>query len=113
MGDIQTKEDAENLLDDCVILNTYNAYFTRKTGFENLQIICGVECYDSCFEMSLNCKKDIVEKQVRFSDLLVIDEFVTINTSAEGDLKGVSPQNGFYPYNFTFTELEKNLEKII
>lgn len=71
------------------------------------------KCYDSCFEKSLNCKKNIMEKQVRFSNLLVIDELVKINTSAKGDLKDISPQNGFYSYNFTFTELEKNLKKFI
>lgn len=54
-----------------------------------------------------------MEKQVRFSNLLVIDELVKINTSAKGDLKDISPQNGFYSYNFTFTELEKNLKKFI
>lgn len=112
VGDVQTIEDTENLLDDCVILNAYNAYFIKKTGFEKLQIVCGMERYDSCFEISLNCIKDIVEKQVRFSDSLVIDELVKINTSAERNLKDISPQNGYYPYHYTFTELKRNLEKL-
>lgn len=112
VGDVPTKEDTENLLDDCVTLNTYTAYFISKTGFENIQIICGMECYESCFEMSLRCKNDILEKRMQFIDTLVIDELVKCNTSAQKNLKYVCSQNGFYPYNFIFTKLEKNLEKL-
>ncbi len=113
VGDVPTKEDTENLLDDCVTLNTYTAYFTSKTGFESIQIVCGMECYDSGFEMSLKCKNDIVEKWVQFIDSLAIDELMKINTSAEKELKDIFPQYGFYPYDFTFTKLKKNLEKFI
>ena len=112
-GYVPTKDDIENLLNDCVTLNTYSVYFKSKTGFEDIQIVCGVECYDNCFEMSLNVKKDILEKQVRFIDALAIDEVVKINTSAEKDLKDIVPQNGFYPYDFKFTTLKENLEKYI
>lgn len=112
-GNVPTIEDTENLLNDCITLNTYSDYFISRTGFENIQIVCGMECYDSCFEMSLNCKKDIVEKQVQFIDSLAVDELVKINTSAKENLENVYPQNGFYPYNFTFTELKNNLEKYI
>lgn len=113
VGSVPTKEDTENFLDNCVTLNTYSAYFIRKTGFENIRIVCGMKCYDSYFEMSLNCKKDIVEKSVQFIDSLAIDELVKLNTSAEKELKGYFSQNGFYPYNYTFTTLQKNLEKYI
>ena len=51
VGNVPTQDDTENLLDDCMILNTYSDYFTSKTGFKDIQIVCGVECYDSCFEM--------------------------------------------------------------
>lgn len=113
VGDVPTKEDTQNLLDDCVTLNTYSTYFTSCTGFENIQIVCGMKCYDSRFEMSLKCIEDILEKQVQFKDSLAIDELVKINTDAEKDLKNIPVQNGFYPYNFTFTQLKKNLEKYI
>lgn len=111
VGNIPIVEDIENLLDDCITLNTYSTYFVNKTGFENIQIVCGIEHYDSYFEMFLHCKKDIVEKQVQFIDFLAIDELVKINTSAEKNLKDIFSQRGFYPYNFIFTKLKKNLEK--
>ncbi len=113
VSDIPTTDDTQNLLDDCVTLNTYSTYFISRTGFENIQIVCGLECYASRFEMSLKCKKEIVEKQVQFKDSLTIDELVRINTDAKKDLKDTSVQDGYYPYNFTFTQLEKDLMKYL
>lgn len=113
VGDIPTKEDTENLLDDCIILNTYNDYFISNTGFECIQITCGMKCYDSCLKMSLNCKKDIVDKQVEFIGPLAIDELVKINSSAEKELKDRFSQNGFYPYDLTFKNLRNNLKKFV
>ncbi len=112
-GDVPLKEDMENLLDECIILNTYSTYFIGNTGFEDIRIVCGIKCYASHFEMSLKFKKDIVENQVQFIDTLAIDELVKINTTAEKELKGIISQNGFYPYDFIFTPLRKNLEKFI
>ncbi len=113
MGDVTAKEDMENILDDCIILNTYSTYFIEKTGFEDIKIVCGMECYDNYLEMSLNCKKDILENQVRFIASLAIDKLVKINTTAEKELKNTISPNGFYPYDFYFTKLRKNLEKLI
>ncbi|MCM1046157.1 MAG: HNH endonuclease [Candidatus Gastranaerophilales bacterium] len=113
ISDIPTKEDSQNLLDDCVTLNTYNDYFIGRTGFKNIQIVCGMECYRSRSDMSLHCKKDIVEKQVPFAKSLAIDELVRINTNAKKDLKNSFSHSEFYPYNFTFTRLKNNLAKYI
>lgn len=90
--DISTKRDTQNFLDDCVVLNTYNDYFIRKHDFKNIQIVCRMECYNSCYKMSLKCKKDILDKKVQFSTLytsnaLMIDELVRMNTDAEKELK--------------------------
>ena len=112
-GYIPTTDDTENLLNDCVVLNTYSDYFTNYTGFECIQIACGMESYDKHLEMSLHCKRDIIDKSVQFKDSLMIDELVKNNTSAKKQLKDISPQNGFYPYDFTFTKLKKDLGKLI
>ncbi|MCM1468720.1 MAG: HNH endonuclease [Alistipes sp.] len=111
-GELPTKEDTENLLDDCIILNSYSVYFLNRTGFERIQIVCGMECYDNHFEMSLKCKENIIKKQVQFSDSLMIDELVRKNTSAKEKLKDISYQS-FYPYNMVFVQLDKNLKKYI
>lgn len=112
VGDTRTKGDVENLLDDCIILNTYSTYFINTTGFDSIQIVCGMECYDSCLSMSLCCKKDILEKQVHFRGSLAIDELVKVNTSAEKGLHGILPQNGLYVYDIIFTKLGKNLKNL-
>ncbi|MCM1113492.1 MAG: hypothetical protein NC399_09595, partial [Muribaculum sp.] len=112
IDDVPTVKDTENFLDDCVALNTYRNYFIKCTGFEGIQIACGMKRYESYFEMSLNYKKDIIEKKVQFYDSLIIDELVKINTSAENRLKSTFPQNGFYPYNLIFTKLNRDLEKM-
>lgn len=109
VGELPAKEDSENLLSNCIILNTYSAYFTSNTGFENIQIVCGEECYDSYFEMTLNYQKDILGEQVPFNAPLAIDELIKINTSAKRELNGDFSPTGFYHYNFIFTELEKIL----
>ena len=72
-----------------------------------------MEHYDSRFEMCLNYKKDIMEKQVQFIDSLAIDDNVKINTSAAKKMKDHFKQYGFYPYDFIFTQLRKNLQKYI
>lgn len=113
VGNIPSKEDTQNLLDDCVILNTYNGYFTRKNIFKTIQIVCGMERCDSHFGISLNCIKDIWNKNVQFTDSLMIGELVKINTDADDELKGISSPNGFYSYDFTFTDLEEDLTKRI
>ena len=112
-GCVPTIEDTENLLNDCVTLNTYSNYFTNCIGFERIQIVCGMESYNSYFEMSLKYKKDIVEKRVPFIYPLAIDELVKSNTSAEEQLRDISSRNGFYPYNYTFKKLERDLDKFI
>lgn len=118
VGSIPTKGDTQNFLDDCVVLNTYNDYFIQKHDFKCTQIVCGMECYNSCYEMFLKCNKDIWDKRVPFfpsdtSHALWIDELVRMNTDAEEELKGIISQNGFYPYNFMFTKLKENLAKRI
>lgn len=113
VSDIPAKEDTQNLLDDCITLNTYSTYFTNHTDFKNIQIVCGMKSYDSHFEMSLNCQKDMLEKQVPFQDSLAIDELIVINTDAKKDWRDIPVRQGqdiFYPYNYVFTKLEKNLE---
>lgn len=113
IDNIPTKEDTQNFLDDCVILNTYNFYFTEKTGFDSIQIVCGMEHYDNRFESTLKCKNSILEKCVIFSGSLVIDEHVKINTSADKELRNNYPTNGFYRYDYSYTKLRKDLEKRI
>lgn len=110
--DIDTKEDTQNLLDDSIILNTYVDHFLRTTGFEDIKIVCGMECYKSDFEMSCNIQRDIIDKRVEFPDGLSITELIKINTVAKEKLGNTVSNNcGYHPYNRVYTQLHENLKK--
>lgn len=109
--DVDKKEDTENLLDDCIILNTYREYFEGKNLIKSLKIICGLKCYESNFAMSLNIQDEVINRDFEFIDVLAIDELVKINTTANKKLSDTQERYGLYPYNYVFTELDKNLSK--
>lgn len=109
--EVSQKKCTENLLDNCITLNTYREYFIDKTGFEEIKIVCGMECYESYFEMSSYCQEEIMKKKVTFIDTLAIDELVKQNTSAKKELKSLSTRYDLYPYNFVWTKLQKSLLK--
>ncbi len=105
--------DAQNLLDHCVILNTYSIYFTNKTGLERIRIVCGMESYDNHLIAATRCKRDILEKSVPFDYDLAIDELVKTETDA--DKEPISRDSkGFYRCDFfIYEDLEQNLKKLI
>ena len=110
--DIDTKDDIQNLLDDSIILNTYAEHFIKTTGFEDIKIVCGMECYKSEFEMSCNILRDIIDKRVEYPDALSITELIKINTEAKEKLgNNSSSYYGYYPYNRVYTKLHENLKK--
>ena len=80
--DVDKKEDTENLLDDCIILNTYRKYFQNKNLIKSLKIVCGLKCYESNFAMSLKIQDEVINRDFDFIDVLAIDELVKINTTA-------------------------------
>ena len=108
--DVALKEYIENLLDDCILLNTYREYFIKKTGFEKIQIACGMQHYNSNFEMSCNIKKDIIDSHFPYTGCtLVIDELVKINTTANKKIQ--SAPSDWYSYDYVFTNLQASLLK--
>ena len=109
--DVDKKEDTENLLDYCIILNNYRKYFEGKNLIKSLKIICGLKCYESNFAMSLNIQDEVINRDFEFIDVLAIDELVKINTTANKKLSDTQECYGLYPYNYVFTELDKNLSK--
>lgn len=111
IDDLPTKEDTQNLLDDCVALNTYRKVFEKRYDWR-IQTVCGMKIYDSPIEKSAHIRYDLLERQVPFGEDLAIDELIRINTSARKD---VDKQSGakFYPYNIVFTKLQKDLEKYL
>lgn len=109
--DIPLQKDIENLLNLSIILNTYSqAYFKPKYSCE-ISIYCGAKVYQSKSEVSLNDIENNL-RGISFEESLAIDELVKINSSADEEIDWNHDGYGFYPYNYTFKKLEKNLQKL-
>ena len=122
--EVSFKEQIENLLDTCVILNTYTSYFVEQKECESINIICGVKCYSSDFDMMQQMGKEIIDNG-NFPGLLYsrekmsINELVRINTRAAEKLKNVHPisdpfwstNDQYYPYDYVFPNLQEDLNK--
>jgi hypothetical protein len=107
---VDTKEETENLLDKCVLLNTYTDYFVSHQKCQSICIVCGMKCYDDNKGLAENFKRDIINKQVSFQYKMSIDELIKINTTANDKVsKGYYSE--FYEYNYVFTKLQEDLKK--
>ena len=109
--DLPTIQDTEDLLDNCIVLNTYAALFREKHQ-RKIEICCGMKCYDSSIQMSDKLISDIINSRLQFGEALAIDELVRRNTSAQKKLSE-NPYQNFYPYDIVFTRLDKDLQKYL
>ena len=122
--DLPTEEDIQNLLDDCMVLNTYAEYYFYPKYKHRISIICGCLDFPDSLEATFENYSKNIFKENRFADgcNMLIDELVKINTDADEDAKPVNNysfvrldsnnQNKLYQYDYTYTTLAKNLEKL-
>lgn len=105
-------EDDQEWLDATVELNTYaSAYFERKYGC-TIRICCGMSSFENQLGVTpAQIEKEIMDKKVPFYEHLSIDEEIRTNTDAADNIDCTQKKSGFYPYNYTFTKLRKQLEK--
>lgn len=110
---LHLKEAIADLLDRCVLLNTYlGNYFTPKHVIDDYQIFYGVHHYSDKFD-SLTSQNDYANGK----SALTINELVRINTDAEIKLNTHlsigKDDRGYnvYEYNYIFTKLAENLNK--
>lgn len=109
--DLPTIQDTEDLLDNCIVLNTYAALFRDKYQ-QKIEICCGMKCYNSSVQMADKLISDILNSRLQFGEALAIDELVRRNTSAQKKLSE-NPCRDFYPYDIVFTKLDKDLQKYL
>lgn len=122
--EVSLKEQIENLLDTCIILNTYASYFVEQKECRKIKILCGVKCYSSDFDMMQQVGKEIIDKgyfpSLMYNDeKMIINELVKINTRANEKLKDVYPMTDpffltndrYYPYDYVFPNLQEDLNK--
>ena len=126
--EVSLKEQIENLLDTCIILNTYASYFVEQKECKAIKIICGVRCYPSDFDMMQKVGKEIIDNRdflgyflnyTNSQTRMIISELVRRNTSAADKLSKTRPLTHpfsfsadiFYPYDCVFTTLLEDLKK--
>lgn len=113
------KEDIEDMLDRCILLNTYlSDYFSALNVISNYQIFYGVHNYSDKLDcLTTYNDYDHSYSFVRQSYPLLINELVRINTEANTKLKderaiGVDKlSKSVYAYNYIYTQLAENLKK--
>ena len=122
------KEDCTELLDKCVLLNTYlNCYFLKKEYIHGYEIYYWMECFDnksdlysgkqrmrlpSCMS-SMYTGREVtlfVNLDDRMRNSLLINEIVIANVDTNDRILGNS-LNGFTEYNAFYPKLKNNLEK--
>lgn len=112
--DMPLKEDISEMLNKCVILNTYlGSYFKGKDIVSNYEIIFRVDNFKEKEEMYINDQKITNEIENAsgkdFSNSLWINELVVINSEAKEKIDYTNKE--YYEYNYIYTNLSENLKK--
>ncbi len=118
--DMPRKDDIQDMLEKCVVLNTYlRCYFKEAEYVSDYDIYYRVDHYREKKDMYLHAQ-DIqltnqyvgcyVNVSTPLKNSLYINGLVICNTDAEDDVD-TDRYNEFTEYDFVYTRLEKNLEK--
>lgn len=116
--DMSHREDIQEMLDKCIVLNTYLSHYFKGEYVEGYDIFFRVDYYKEKWDMYLNAQKiQLTNQNYGFTNLissltdkLYINELVIVNTDAEKDVTA-NKYGEFTEYDFTYSRLEKNLEK--
>lgn len=131
-NNVDTKDKTQNLLDNCVLLNTYSEFFIEQKECSSIKILCGMKCYESMDDYAQHFKTDILNAHMPFQDLgvrgptlaaraiynshtsiLAIDKTIIDNTDASKTIDTNYNTRDFYEYNFVFPKLQKDLRNQI
>lgn len=107
--DLPLKDDTNNLLDKCVLLNTYLSYYFRELEcVSNYEIDFALECFDDKFDM-YQARNPFAQIGNNLDNSLFINELVVDNTEAKEKISAVSGE--FVEYDYVFSTLADNLKK--
>lgn len=112
--DMPLNEDISEMLNKCVVLNTYlGGYFKQKDIISNYEIVFRVDNFQEKEEMYINDQE--ITNQIEnvsgndFSNSLWISELVVINSEAKEKIECTNKE--YYEYNYVYTNLSENLKK--
>lgn len=109
--DMPQKENIAELLDKCVLLNTYlSSYFLECEYISGFDIYYRIDCFDDKSKMYGSNFEFIDNLYQQTKDSMFVNELVLINTEA-GEKVEKKPYTEYTEYNYVYTNLSKNLKK--
>ncbi len=119
--DMPLKDDTEELLDKCVLLNTYlSKYFEPCKYVEGFDIYYRVDFYANAQEMYIKHTDEVFKKRGRkqlvfspvykpYKNSLFVNDIVLENTHISEKVKQTNDE--YTEYNFVYTKLAENLNR--
>ena len=105
------KEDSAELLDKCVLLNTYLSSYFLECGYINgFDIYYRIDCFEDKSKMYGYSFEPANYPYSQTKNTMFVNELVLINTDA-GEKVEKQPYSEYTEYNYVFTNLSKNLIK--
>lgn len=111
VDEVDSKETTNNILDCCVLLNTYlGSYFLVQGYIGSYCILNKLHNIEYFKAIKLEHYKESI---VANDNVLVINDLLRINTYANKEqLEIYRYRNNLYLYNYSYTKLKENLERI-
>ena len=109
--DMPKKDNIAELLDKCVLLNTYlSSYFLECEYINGFDIYYRIDCFEEKSKMYGHKFEPNNYPYLQTKNSLLVNELVLINTDA-GEKVQKQPHSDYTKYNYVFTNLSKNLKK--
>ena len=109
--DMPQKENTAELLDKCILLNTYlSSYFLACEYISGFDIYYRVDCFDDKAKMYGSNFESVDNRYHQPKNSMFVNELVLINTEA-GEKVEKKPYTEYTEYNYVYTNLSKNLKK--
>ena len=109
--DMPQKENIAELLDKCVLLNTYlSSYFLECEYISGFDIYYRVDCFDDKSKMYGSNFESVDNLYLQPKNSMFVNELVLINTEA-GEKVEKKPYTDYTEYNYVYINLSKNLKK--
>lgn len=109
--DMPQKENIAELLDKCVLLNTYlSSYFLECEYISGFDIYYRIDCFDEKSKMYGSNFESVDNLYQQTKNSMFVNELVLIKTEA-GEKVEKKPYTEYTEYNYVYTNLSKNLKK--
>lgn len=112
--DVNTKEKTANILQKCVMLNTYFYYYFYECGFvKGFDIYYREDCYDKYSRTFKKKLSDNLNQELPwdYKNTMCINKTVIENNSDAKERLGKPYSDQYYVYDYIYPELKKNLHK--